>query len=171
MNGLGYVLVSTHGEKEAGPDPRMTPKGFRQVASLREHFPNEVSAVWAGEARRHDNVAEALGLDNHQNRWWSAVWGAAGSLERRENGEKVLIFADGREVPFERTTSGEDGGPSVKAKIVGLRHNAVVCAGREVLIALGLTLAEAKSGALYRVTTDGTQITEIRLIASSDHIV
>lgn len=169
MNGLGYVLVGTHGEKGQGSDPCMTDKGFRQVASLREHLPNEVPVVWAGEARRHDNVAKALGLDQHPNRWWSAVWGAAGSLERHGD-RKVLVFPDGREVPFERTTSGEDGGPSVKAKILGLHHNAVVCAGREVLIALGLTLAEAKSGALYRVTTDGSQITEVKLIASSDHI-
>lgn len=157
------IFVVTHGEKEPGANPSMTEKGKKDLAILSSYLPKDIPEVWLGEAQRHEDVATALGLENHPNKWWSAVWGSAGSLETREN-KRMLVLPSGRAVPFERTTSAYDGGPSVKAKVLTLPDNTVVCAGRECIIALGIPMREARSSALYAITIkDGGEM-EINLI-------
>lgn len=157
------IFVVTHGEKEKGANPPMTEKGKKDVAILSSYLPKDIPEVWLGEAQRHEDVAAALGLENHPNKWWSSVWGSAGSLEKQGD-KRMLVLPSGKAVPFECTTSADDGGPSVKAKVLTLPDNTVVCAGRECVIALGIPLREAHSSALYAITIKNRGEMEISLL-------
>lgn len=158
------VFIVTHGQKARGTDPCMTEDGYTRVEMLRRHLPVQVPEVWIGEAQRHFDVQQALGLNDHPTVRMSAVFGSSGSLDVID-GQRVLVLPDGRQFPFEHVTTGRDMGPSVKAKIPTLADGTVICAGRECIIALGISLELAMSGAVYKVTHDGQQVIEINLIA------
>ena len=161
------VSILIHGPKGTGADPHMTEEGTKMIASLVLLLPDTIPEVWTGEARRHEDVAIAAGLHTHPNRWWSSVFGAAGSLETI-SGQKMLVLPSGLTVPFDRVTSGQDAGPSVKAKLATLPKDTVICAGREILLALGMSIEQAKSGALYTAEVIGGDVTDtisLKLVA------
>jgi len=152
---LKTVFVIPHGAKSAGPDPLMTPEGCEQVRTLKSHLPAEISQVWRGEGRRHSQVAEVLGLTPTH---YSGLWGPASSVERRSDGP-VTVLPDGTVFPF----SPKDAW-IFKASLLALieaevMDGAVVCAGRESLMALtGKKANELKTG-LYKVTVDDGRVT------------
>ncbi len=159
------LYLVTHGEKETGADPDMTVAGKTCVRSLRIHLVIDPPLVCIGEALRHFAVAEELGYSDTGVRLQiSSVFGACGSLELID-GEKMLVLASGIKVAFETCTSGEDAGPSLRAKLKKLPNETVICAGREVLLALGIPLSEAKSGSVYAIKVDGDEI-KIEFIAT-----
>lgn len=162
------IIIVTHGPKAKGPNPPMTEEGRQAIHNLRKHLIVDPPVVCIGEAQRHFDVAEALGYGEDSGVPWmiSSVFGACGSLELGKEGEKLLILADGRSLPFGICTSGEDAGPSVTAKLRKLPEGAVICAGREILIALGVPLADAKSGALYAATACEDGQFTVQFIAS-----
>lgn len=159
------IHLFTHGEKKTGANPNMTSRGMDVVSCLRRHVPKQPSQLWVGEAARHWDVASALellgdGASFQLMPMCSSVWGSAGSVEKIDN-EIVIVLADGRKIPYAQCTSAADGAPAVQAKLLGddVLDGAVICAGREVVIALGETPATAKSAAYYRVTVEGSTIT------------
>lgn len=159
------IHLFTHGTKQRGANPVMTLKGCADVARLQKYLPKQLVQIWIGEAARHWDVASALGLFKDDESLqltpkYSSVWGSAGSGEKRGGNEVIVVLPDGREIPYAQCTSGQDGAPSVKAKLLSddVQHDAVICAGREIVIALGETLETAKSAAYYRITVENGTI-------------
>jgi hypothetical protein len=152
------VYIVTHGDKENGPNPRMTPKGFEQVRAMREVLPKEPKDVVSGIATRHFNVAEGLGLTITR---YTCVAGDSTSLDKKPDGRKVIVFGDGREVPHDDNlvTTTKDMATASVQLLCELSDGTVVCAGRPLM----LNLAEAghqpitgpgKSASVYAVTTE-----------------
>lgn len=141
------IFIVTHGQKLPGADPSMTEEGKTAIRILREYLPAAPTAVYCGEARRHFDVAEALGF--HHITGISSVFGAAGSREMI-NGKPYIVLSSGMSIPFEICSSGPDAGPSLKAKLFTLPDGAVICAGRECLVALGVE--NAQSASVYAVS-------------------
>ena len=155
------VYIVTHGEKELGPDPAMTTLGFTQVAALRDKLPNPPSIILCGTGQRQQDVAHALGFVPDR---YSAAVGGPESLEVKGDGTKVIVMANGLEIDCKDDTTEADGAPAMLALTLRLPDNAVITTGRVALIMLGLTLAEAKSAAVYTVTHDGEKIQSIQRI-------
>jgi hypothetical protein len=55
------VWVVTHGQKEIGVNPDMTPHGYEEVAALRMHLPNKAGEVITGTGKRHLRIPKILG--------------------------------------------------------------------------------------------------------------
>jgi len=143
---MKMITVVTHGDKENGANPGMTPLGFKQVAALRSLLPEKPSMVVCGTGQRHLNVAKALGLSSTS---FSSIAGNADSMEIVD-GEKMVILADGSMVPIETYPAVEESIPSAKALLSEWPNGTVVCSGRPFMMALGY-FNNAKSGAAYRV--------------------
>lgn len=142
------VFVVTHGEKNKGPNPGMTSKGFQQVRALRGLISEVPSRVVVGTGRRHVDVAKALLISNHLYISFTPVVGGPESLERF-GGKDVVVLADGTHVPLEQYTGTKDGTASLWSLLCGLPDNSVICAGRPAMILLGKD--DAKQGVVYRI--------------------
>ena len=150
------VFVVTHGDKETGPNPPMTHKGFEQVHAMRKVLPNHPTAVVCGTALRHFQVAEALGLTITR---YTSVAGDSTSLDKKPDKSMVIVFADGREVPYDDgvVTITKDLAQAAVQLICDLPDGAIICAGRPFmlnLVAAGHTPATGpgKSASVYAVT-------------------
>lgn len=149
--------VVPHGAKAPGADPSMTPEGVAQITALKLSLPaGPFPQVWRGEGRRHGEVAAVLGfVPTHYN----GLWGPASSVEKRPDGGPVTVLPDGSVFPFKPADA-----QVFKASLLQLieeqvADGAIVCAGRECLMALtGQLPSELKTG-LYKVTVDGNEVT------------
>jgi len=56
------VSYITYCELEESPDPKMTSAGIGQIKKLRKFFPQKPALVICGTGRRHQQIAEILGL-------------------------------------------------------------------------------------------------------------
>lgn len=159
------VLIIPHGAKFNGPDPLMTGEGVEQIQSLKSYLVANAPQVWRGEGRRHGQVADVIDLvPTH----YSALWGPASSVERRADGP-VTVLPDGMEFPFKPADA-----TIFKASLLTLIHNevadgAIICAGRECLMALtGKGTKELQTG-IHQITVDGETVThQIVALAPGD---
>ncbi len=159
------VLIIPHGSKMTGPDPVMTKEGCEQIASLKNFLAPSFPQVWRGEGRRHGEVAEVLGLiPTHYN----ALWGPASSVERREGGP-VTVLPDGSEFTFKPADAMAFRASLLTLIRTEVADSAIICAGRECLMALtGKMARELKTG-LYKITIDDNSVvSEIIAIAPGD---
>ncbi|OGE87798.1 MAG: hypothetical protein A3J07_03745 [Candidatus Doudnabacteria bacterium RIFCSPLOWO2_02_FULL_49_13] len=153
------VYIVTHGDKETGANPNMTPVGFSQVQALQNRLPSQPSMVLVGTGRRHLDVATALGYITchrsvrlrHPDTRFTPVVGGPESLEKIK-GEDLILLADGATLPRNLYTGTEDGAQSMIQLLLTLPDNSVICAGRPSMILLGKK--DAKSAAVYRVTVN-----------------
>lgn len=155
IRGDRLVIIVTHGDKESGPNPSMTPKGFGQIRAMRGVLPENPTAVVSGTATRHFQVAEALGL---QITRYTSVAGDSTSLDKKPDGMKVIVFADGREVPYDDNvvTVTNDLATAAVELICDLPDGAVICAGRPFMLNLAVaghqpTTGPGKSASVYAV--------------------
>lgn len=150
-----FAFLVTHGEKEDCPDPGMTPQGMKRVESLRkplaEFLPNGPSQVHIGLGKRQQEVADALGLEEHSP-FYSAVWGGP-ETETRRGGKSLIMLPNGRLIDWEHYLSTMHLQSAIFQAITGLPDGAVICSGRPVLIRLGMALTDqcCQSGALYTI--------------------
>ncbi|OGE74260.1 MAG: hypothetical protein A3I07_00465 [Candidatus Doudnabacteria bacterium RIFCSPLOWO2_02_FULL_42_9] len=150
------AYIVTHGKRYDGANPRMTPEGFAKVASQRSKLPATPSEVVVGTGDRHIEVCDAVDLEPTR---YSAVIGGAEALDSvKHDGEDMIVLPGGKMIPYHMDTTEKDLGPSMRALVLGLKDDAVLCSGRLSVIALGLTLEESKSGVVYLVEHDGVQI-------------
>ncbi len=159
------VFVVPHGAKFPGPDPLMTSEGVEQIGTIKSHLPTDLSQVWRGEGRRHGQVAEVLGLTpTHYN----GLWGPASSVERRPDGP-MTVLPDGTVFPFSPKDAWIFRASLLALIEAEVMDGAVVCAGRESLMALtGKKANELKTG-LYKVTVDDGLVTcECLFLAPGD---
>lgn len=157
---IAYIV--THGKRNNGADPSMTPEGIAAVAQLRSKLPAKPSAVICGTGRRQRQVAEALGLIPTR---YSAIVGGPEALDSIKHfGEDMIVLSDGVMIPNSMDTTETDMSASMERLVLGLPNDAVICSGRVSVIALGLTLEQSKSGAVYRVRHNGNQIHLLELV-------
>jgi len=145
------IYVVTHGEKEVGPNPGMTPKGFKEVEVLRALIPFKPSTIVCGTGRRHLGVAKALGLNPDRYASWA---GEPDSMEMID-GKKTIILADGTIVEVKKCLPLTDGINRIKA----LPHNAMVCGGRPLMILLDKP--DAQFGRVYKITIRSGNVVSI----------
>lgn len=150
------VYIVTHGKRNDGPDPGMTLEGFSDVAALRHLLPHNPSVVVCGTGRRQRQVAQALGLI--PSCYSTVVGGPEGLDAQLHDGVQMIVLADGEMIPYSMDTTETDLKPSMTGLVLGLSNNAVICSGRVSLLALGLTLEQAKSGAVYVIMHDDGRI-------------
>jgi hypothetical protein len=152
---MNEIFVVTHGDKTNGPNPRMTPKGFEEIASLRHLLPVKIPVLVVGTGGRHLDVATALNYN--EIRRYSSVVGDPDSMEVID-GEKIVILSDGTHINIALYTSLADNSVSAKRFITGLADKTVVCSGRPFMIALGIN---GKSAAVYRILCNDGEIRQI----------
>jgi len=151
---MKWIYAVLHGEKECGPDPRLTVEGRQQVRRLMTLIPEVPEEVISGTGRRHHETCEVLEFANATS---TPLIGDPTSLEVID-GAKVIIFADGTSAPVKDDRSITDIALVARPFVAGLKDNTVLCTGRPFLLALGY--AEAKSGTAVRITVhDDGEIT------------
>lgn len=167
------IIAFTHGETEFGPNPRLIDKGHTAVYSLRRYLPDPVRQVHAGMGARHCDVVNELGLGNNPNCYYSEVWGSATKvLEVPSRGvpRKYAFFAHGEKLAYDRYGGWADLMPAIVSKLRShdVGDNDVICAGRDLMAALGVPIQEAKMAAAYEITVaDNGHITH-RLLGVAD---
>ncbi|OGY44865.1 MAG: hypothetical protein A2729_05600 [Candidatus Buchananbacteria bacterium RIFCSPHIGHO2_01_FULL_39_14] len=148
------IWLVTHGEKEDGPDPKMTIEGFKRVQSLRDQLNQRLPAtgpaqVHIGTGRRQFDVARALDLKKGTP-FFSALWGE-GVTEIKIKGKSMILLTDGRIIEFDQYLSPKHMRGAIREAIVNLPTQTVICSGRPVLVRLGMALKECQSAALYAI--------------------
>jgi len=141
------VWIVTHGEKNRGPDPIMTLEGLRQVNELRSLLPSKVEFVVCGTGYRHQEMLEALGLENAPTIRWTPAVGGPESLE----GDTVVL-PNNQGVSRELYYVADERAAGILAVLQAVPDGAVICAGRPAIIALGEGDRRAKSAAVYKIT-------------------
>ena len=145
------VFVITHPDKGTGANPRLTEAGMIQARSLYPKLPKDISGVIIGCGWRHFDTATALGLNFSVV---SPIVGLPDSLERK-NGDRVVVLASGHEIP-EANYRTMDLTPSTVAFVLDIPDRTLLISGRPFMICLGKD--DAKSGAIYEITIDGSEI-------------
>lgn len=161
------ITVVTHGDKGIEFDPEMTFKGFAEVHPLRRNLPQKPTKIVTGIGRRQKDVAKALGLIPGSHAKWA---GDGDSLIVRD-GQKFILRADGTE---EKSAGGNFTPEEISAAIAGiidLPSNAVVCAGRPVILMLGVNSKDATSASVFEVTVADGEIVKIVRTACNDGVI
>src|SRR3989339_1108985 len=162
------VFITTHAEKGKGANPGVTPVGKEQIRALRGLLPKDPPEVVCGTARRNIEIARELGLTPTR---YTVVAGDCGSLEEKMDGTRVIVFADGTEVPYNHdmvTTANDLQGPAVEL-VVTVKPLTVICSGRPIMLALAAAGynpvdGPGKSGRVYKVTRDNGKIVRIEAV-------
>lgn len=142
---MATLYIVTHGDKEGGKDPKLTPTGLRQVRDLRLRLPNPVPFVMAGTGRRHRDTAVALGLSVHIT---DPILGGPESLDT----DGRIVLACGERIEREDYTKFGHYKVALEALFSTLPGGTVIAAGRPLMLMLGMSDKEAKSASLYKVS-------------------
>jgi hypothetical protein len=156
MAELKVIFVVTHGDKFGCANPGMTVKGKNEVYALHHLISPNPPMIVIGTGKRHSDVYRALDFISGQLRYTSVV-GDPDSMEIVD-GEKVVILADGKQLPASQYTTLADNAVAAKALVLGLEDGTVICSGRPFMIALGVN---GKSAAIYRVLCQNGEIVKI----------
>lgn len=162
------VFIVTHAQKFSGANPKMTPEGCEQVRGMRGLLPKNPSEVICGTASRNMDIARELGLKPTR---YTVVSGDCGSLDEKQDGTKVIVFADGTEVPYshELVTTAKDLQDAAVKLVSTVKPMAVICSGRPIMLSLAAAGYEpvdgtGKSGRVYKVTRDNGKIVQIEAV-------
>ena len=157
------IRLFTHGEKVRGVDPKMTPKGKADVASLAGYSSQNIGRVYCGSGHRHLDVAKALGFTRF------FIDDAFGNGDNAEviDGKAFAICEDGREVPLKEHTWLKDNYARGVERMSKLEDGDVVCAGRPTGIMLkmaGIINFDFVDTAVYEILIKNGKITSVELI-------
>ena len=142
------IYLITHGERDFGVNPSHTDEGMQQIGNLT--LPEKTSLVVIGTGKRFQQIycmminSEHLQQDTPVK--YSPFCGSADGLEANRD----IIMVDGTTVSLDDYIS--IGGDCFDAWrfISSLPDNALLCAGGELMIALGLKDINEK-GCLYEL--------------------
>lgn len=166
------IFLVTHGEtivqmgENYYADPQMTSETRNALMRLQSKIPpaNEVSEVHIGTGRRQQSVALALGLADHQNCFYSAMWGEAATLARDPHGNKAVLLGTGVLIPYEKYLSPAHMEKPIREIIAALPNNSVICSGRPVLRRLQVPENQWFMGRVYLITVKEDKYLEIKLL-------
>lgn len=140
------AYLITHGERNFGPDPKHKPEGIEQIKNLQ--IPDDISVVVIGTGARFREIYDAIKpqLDDIPVKF-SPFCGSADGLEANYD----VILVDGTLVDLKNDYISL-GSPCFDAWtfINLLPDKALLCAGGELLISLGLKAINEK-GQLYMI--------------------
>ena len=148
------VIIATHPDREAGPNPHLTPLGAEQAKEMKKRLPVQdgVPEVVCGTGRRH---METAGLCNYVPTRYSECVGGPESLIQIVGGRRLIVLADGTSIDEAAYTGVKDGAVGAIALVSALPAGSVVAAGRPLMIQLGFP--QAKSGSIYFVEIEWTE--------------
>jgi len=154
------VYLITHGMTDDQPDPGMTSDGHNAICAIRKRLHEFMklsdTQIVCGVGYRQVQVLMDICGGIPDSVMFCEVWGGAPTL-MKTSGPKRILLGDGTEIAF----SNYDMKPmavAIKAALVELPENSLICSGRPVLVRLGLKSEECQSSALYRlrVNDDGS---------------
>lgn len=147
----GNAFLITHGDRIYGPDPGHTVPGIKKIQNL--SIPIGVNMVVMGTGKRFREIYTAIKCQiPRASLKYSAFCGSADGLE--ENGQ--IVFADGTLVDDEDClglvrSKSFDAWKFIQECIeLGHGQDVLLCAGGELMIALGLEHIN-KKGHLYQL--------------------
>lgn len=143
------VYLITHGEKAFGPDPVLSRKGTKEIERLK--LPEGIILIVAGTGKRFRDILRIVckqlpGIPVKH----SPFCGSADSLEANK---KDVTLADGTTVSLDDYISIENDCFDVWDFIFDLPDKTLLCAGGELMIALGLGNINEK-GQLYEINSE-----------------
>lgn len=148
------IYLVTHGQKEKGPNPGLTPLGKKQIADLKPNLSGKIQLVICGVGRRHLETALILGLEPDL---YSAVIGVAESKNRQNN---TVILADGTEIPDAKYSAVADRKTAFFELLKNLPSRTVIITSRPMVAILSKG-NEVKEATLYRHIPETCHLTEV----------
>ena len=143
------IRLITHGDRYFGPDPVHTPEGIGQIRALITKILSiTVSTIICGTGKRFQEVMKiVIGYYENIPIKFSPLCGSADGLEK----DNTVVLTNGTFVAQE-DYMGIIGNPAIDIwKFIGsLPDNALLCAGGELMIALGFKTLNQK-GHLYEI--------------------
>lgn len=147
MSNSKKVHLITHGERNNGPNPGHTPLGFEQIQGL--ELPIGITQVGIGTGRRFQEIYDTIcnQLPDGTSHFYSPFCGSANGIE--PDGQIILV--NGKLVD-EKNYLNLIRSKSFNAWefINELANGTLLCAGGELIIALGLKTINQK-GHLYKL--------------------
>ena len=157
------VYIVTHGDKSEGPNPGMTPNGYKQIRTLAHLVPSVPTKVVCGTGVRHDDVARALKLRPNE---CNPRAGMADSLEMSAD-RRMICLASGQLVPFAAYRNIGEDAEETGHFVCSLPDQTAVCAGRPLMNAIPRPYDRTgASAAVYCVGHDGEKILNITCLAA-----
>ena len=145
---MPHYLI-THGDRFFGPNPGHTSKGIKQIRTLQ--IPDDINLVVVGTGIRFQEIYEAIkpqipGVPVK----YSPFCGSADGLEGPETDYSIILV--NRKLVSQNNYLGliETPGFDAWGFVANLPNRTLICAGGELLIALGLKAINEK-GQLYEL--------------------
>jgi hypothetical protein len=142
------IHLITHGERNNGVNPGHTIEGIAQINALR--LPEGITQVVIGTGLRFREIYEAVSSQLFPVRGavrYSPFCGSADALDP----DRCVVLADGTRVPLDHYLGvGTVPGFDAWAFVSAMPDNCLLCAGNELLIALGAKAIAAR-GQLYEI--------------------
>ena len=158
---MRYIFLVTHGTKQDGPNPGLTPLGQYQTGQLRQHLPRKPKGVVCGTGKRHLDSARALGLEP------TRYTGIVGIPESKVAGKSQVVFPDGTIIEYSRYTGVADRSVAFCRLVNNLASRTVVITSRSMVRVISGDTIQPKSAAVYRYSPDTGELIEL-FAASSD---
>ncbi len=156
-----HIFLVTHGTKEDGPNPGLTPLGKYKTKQLREYLPANPRGVVCGTGRRHLDSAKALGLVP------TRYSGIVGVPESKIADKDQVILPDGTVLEYSLYTGVADRAEAFRTLVNNLTTRTVVVTSRSMIRVLNDTI-QSKSTAVYRYNPGTGELVE--LFAATDDV-